>query len=754
MGWPRRFPSAATAAALALVACAGGAGCDGARPATATATRAAFGLDARPANPTCVATARAPRTAAVTLARVYANVALQNAVALAQIPGDPSRWFVAERMGPDGGDARIVSFDVDHPADQPRVVATLGPVAYVTEPDGEGGLLGLAFHPRFAQNGRLYVSWVKADPSSPSGVRSTVGWLTSRDGGAHFSGYQELFGFDQSTSHYHKGGGLAFGPDGMLYASFGDGGTGQDGLHHGQARDGFFAKIHRVDVDHAADGRPYAIPDGNPFAQGGGQDTTFAWGFRNPFRFSFDRATGELWVGDVGQERWEEIDRVVAGGNYGWPCREGAHDNILPPDPRCPTLAGIIDPVAELVHGGPEGNASAIIGGVVYRGKALPALVGTYLFGDFARRQLYAMKIDASSSAATAPTPLDDASLPQASWVDFAEDADGEVYALGMEGVIYELVAGSVDTGGFPARLSQTGCVDPGDPRAPAAGLLPYGVNVSFWSDGADKTRFMALPDGATIDLDADGHFSFPVGSVLMKSFRVGGKLVETRLFMHHGDDTWAGYSYEWLDDESDALLLSSSKQKRIGQTVWDYPSRGQCLLCHNEAAGRTLGPELGQLNGDFEYAATGRVANQLATLEHIGMFSSAFGPGPLVAYPDPAGGAPVDARARAYLHANCAICHRPGGPGIVDMDLRAATALFDTHTCDVEPAGGDLGVAGAKRLVPGAPAESLISIRPHAAAVGRMPPLASTVVDAAGLAVVDAWIAGLPGCPAAATAP
>ncbi len=363
------------------------------------------------------------------------------------------------------------------------------------------------------------------------------------------------------------------------------------------------------------------------------------------------------------------------------------------------------------------------------------------------------MKIDASGSAATAPTPLDDAGMPQAGWVDFAEDADGEIYALGMEGVIYKLVAAAVEDDTFPARLSETGCVDGADPTRPAPGLIPYGVNAPFWSDGADKERFMALPDGETIDFDDDGHFSFPVGTVLMKTFRIGGKLVETRLFMHHGDGSWAGYSYQWLDDESDALLLSSSAQKRVGKQLWYYPSRGQCMLCHNEAARRTLGPEVGQLDGDFVYAATGRVANQLATLDHIGMFSTAIGPGPIVAYPDPQGGAPVDERARAYLHANCAICHRPNGPGIVDMDLRMATSLFDTHTCNVAPTESDLGVAGAKRLVPGVPARSLISIRPHAATVGRMPPIGSSIVDEAGVGVIDEWIGSLPGCPEA-TAP
>ncbi|HEX8954417.1 MAG TPA: PQQ-dependent sugar dehydrogenase, partial [Polyangia bacterium] len=400
------------ATALWLVAALG---CDGSRPATAT--RAAFGLDVRPANPTCVAPARPPPTAAVTFARVYANVQLQSSVVLAQIPGDRSRWFVAERMGPGNSDARIVSFDAVSPADTPAVVATLGPLADVTQTDGEGGLIGMAFHPRFATNGRVYVSWVKADPAAVNGARSAVGYLTSSDGGAHFSDYQELFAFDQSTSHYHKGGGLQFGPDGLLYASFGDGGTGDDMLQHGQRRDLFFAKIHRIDVDHQENGKPYAIPDGNPFKHGGGQDTTFAWGFRNPFRFSIDRATNVLWVGDVGQERYEEIDAVKAGGNYGWPCREGMHNHVLPPDPRCPSLADLEDPVIEQAHNAAQGSSRAIIGGVVYRGKALPALVGTYLFADFAQRQLWAVQIDASSTAAAAPTLLNDSGTPQAGWV-------------------------------------------------------------------------------------------------------------------------------------------------------------------------------------------------------------------------------------------------------------------------------------------------------------------------------------------------
>jgi len=715
--------------------------CDGARHATTSG--AELGLDVRPANPTCLAPPRPPPSVPVTFERVYANVKLVNPVVMAQIPGDQTRWFVAERMGPDGGDARIVSFDTQEPDDDPAVVATLGPVADVTEADGEGGLIGMAFHPRFAKTGRLYVSWVKADAAAAHGARSAVGYLTSSDGGAHFGSYRELFAFDQSASDYHKGGGLQFGRDGLLYASFGDGGTQDDLLANGQRTDGFFAKIHRIDVDHAAPGKPYAIPADNPFARGGGQATTFAWGFRNPFRFSIDRATNELWVGDVGQDRYEEIDLVTAGGDYGWPCREGAHDLIAPPDPRCPKKTRLVDPFLEQAH---DGSSRAIIGGVVYRGKALPALVGTYVFGDFARRELWAAKIDSSTGAATL-TWLNESGTPQAGWVDFAEDADGEIYALGLEGAIYKMVAAPAEPDTFPDRLSKTGCVDANDPRSPAPGLIPYDVNAPLWSDGADKQRFMALPDGATIDVDADGHFDFPTGTVLMKTFLLRGRLVETRLLVRHDDGGWAGYSYAWLDDQSDALLLSSSREQRIGDQTWYYPARGECLLCHNQAAGWSLGLELGQLDGDLRYSATGRVANQLTTLEHIGLFSAPLGalPG---AYPDPGGNAPVEERARAYLHANCSICHRPDGPGIVDMDLRFSTPLADTHTCDVDPTEGDLGVAGAARLVPGAPARSLLSIRPHSVALGRMPPLATHVVDDAGLAVIDDWITLMPYCP------
>jgi uncharacterized repeat protein (TIGR03806 family) len=313
-------------------------------------------------------------------------------------------------------------------------------------------------------------------------------------------------------------------------------------------------------------------------------------------------------------------------------------------------------------------------------------------------------------------------------------------------------VAAGAPTGSssFPERLSLTGCVRQDNVKEPAEGLVPYGINAQLWSDGAEKQRFLALPDGAAITVGADGDFDLPIGSVLVKTFSVGQKRVETRLLVRHDDGGWAGYTYEWLDDETDAILLPSSKTKPVGAQTWYFPSRADCVRCHTEAAGRTLGLEIGQLNGDLVYESTNRVANQLKTLEHIGMFSTSLGkpPSELALIPDPFGSASLESRARGYLHANCSHCHRPGGGGRSNMDVRFTTALAQASACNAAPEAGDLGIAGAKLIVPGSPATSLVSVRAHALGSNRMPPLASSVVDQAGVGVLDDWIRALAGCP------
>ena len=707
------------------------------------AVRADFGLDTRPTNATCKALARPPSTVPVVFNRVFNNVTLPAPMMMAQIPGDPSRWFVALRQG------NIVSFPTTSPPNTPTPVLP-SPFA-PADLGSEGGLLGLAFHPKFAQNGRLYVTWTTT--GGVNNLRSVVGYLTSsKTGNAYdglsFTGYQEILGFDQTTAGNHKGGGIAFGKDGLLYLSFGDGGDGDDAFFHGQDKTTFFSKVLRIDVDNVPVGQKYGIPDTNPFKAGGGAPEVFAWGFRNPYRISVDRDSNQLWVGDVGQNHWEEIDRVDVGKNYGWPCREGRHDYLDMQQAHCPSTMGITDPIAEHQHV-PQ-NSRAITGGRVYRGKAVPGFVGTYVYGDYSKQELWGLAIDPVTGEAS-PTRLNP-SGPNANWVSFAEDNDGELYALGLNaGEIFKLAAAApAGPSTFPERLSQTGCVDAADPKKPAAGLVPYGVNSALWSDGASKERWMALPDGQAITVKSDGDFDFPIGTVLVKSFSVGGKRIETRLFMRHDDGEWGGYSYEWLDDESDAVLLPSSKTKSVGNQTWYYPSRSDCMSCHSTAAGRSLGLELGQQNGDFVYPSTNRISNQLRTLEHIGMLSAPLGQAvdQIVAYPDPEGTAPIDQRARSYLHANCAQCHRPTGPGGGDIDVRFGTSLGATKICNVDPQRGDLGIAGAKILAPGAPEKSILSARPHSPAANRMPPLATSVVDDKGLTVLDDWIRSVAACP------
>lgn len=693
-----------------------------------------FGLDTRPANTSCRIASRPSPPGPIGLQRVYANLSLvDGAVMIAQPPNDKTRWFAAQLKG------KVVSFPFVAPTSA-TVVADVPALAGIPlSLAGESGLLGFAFHPKFAQTGRLYVSWTSAD--GPTNERSRVGYLTSTDSGQSFTSYTNILVFDEPLVEHH-GGGLAFGPDGFLYASFGDGGE----PTNGQSKTGFFSKILRIDVDNVPAGKTYGIPTDNPFALGGGEPATFAYGFRNPFRFSFDRVTGDLWVGDVGAQLYEEIDLVKRGGNYGWACREGAHD--FGTDPSCATAKlGAIDPVAEL--GPTPTTASAIMGGIVYRGAAIPSLVGSYIFGDWPNQEVSKMSFDPTTGA-PAITKINDQGPPVAVG-SFAEDLDGEVYAVGLDGQIFKVVStANPDAGApalFPDRLSTTGC----DPRV-ATGLIPYTVTSPLWSDGADKERWLALPDGKTMNVGADGDFDLPIGSVAIKTFTVDAKRIETRLLVRHADGDWAGYSYAWLDDQSDAVLLSAGAKKDLGAgRSWMFPSRADCPRCHTAAANHILGIELGQLNVDFLYTSTNRIANQLKTFEHIGLLTAPLGTSAsqIVTYPSPTGtSGTLEQRARSYLHANCSMCHRSGGPTAFDMDLRFSTPFADTKTCNVPASTGDLGIAGARRLVPGDAAKSQISLRPHALDAQRMPPLVSGVVDVAGLAVIDAWIGAVTTCP------
>jgi len=332
--------------------------------------------------------------------------------------------------------------------------------------------------------------------------------------------------------------------------------------------------------------------------------------------------------------------------------------------------------------------------------------------------------------------------------VSFGEDMSGELYIVHLGGTLHKIVPGAGGGRQIPTQLSATGCVSASAPTQPASGLIPYSPTAPFFSDSAVKTRWLALPDGARIVVENDGDFTFPPGSVLMKNFRLGSTLIETRLFMRHNDGTWAGYTYEWNAQGTDATRVVGGKTVTVNGQTWEFPSETQCLQCHNQAAGRSLGLEIGTLNGNFGYA-TGRTANQLATLNFIDTLTPALTQpvAQLAAIPDPAGTAPVADRARAWLHSNCSYCHRPGGPTQASMDLRYSTAFGATNTCNIAPSLGDLGITNPKLIAPGSAATSIIVKRASLRDSNGMPPLATHQVDTAGVALLTQWIDNLTGC-------
>lgn len=659
------------------------------------------GPPTRPANPTCLAPARPSTGGSVGLEQIWSDQRFSEPVALLQAPGD-ERWFVVEQSGR----VQVVEDGVA------RVWLDLRDV--VEDAANETGFLGMAFHPDYAENGQVFVSYTRGTP-----YVSVVSRMYAIAGEADPEVEEVILTLEQPYSN-HNGGTIAFGPDGYLYLGFGDGGSAGDPLRAGQDKETWLGKMLRVDVD---GGTPYAIPPDNPYADGGGAPEIYALGLRNPWKFSFDRATGELWAGDVGQDAREEIDRIELGGNYGWSLKEGTACYYA--EEPCEG-GGLIDPIVEYNHR----QGVSVTGGYVYRGREMPGYQGSYFYADYVSGTIWALGWDPVTGEPD-PQVAIESGLAVAT---FGEGHDGELLvASHTRGTVYRLVAEAVgDTVVLPETLTETGCFDADG--EPVDALIPYEVNAPLWSDGAQKARWFAIPDGTTIALDADGDFEFPVGTVLAKEFSLGGERAETRLFVRHDDGEWAGYSWAW-EGGTTRLLAAGDAADFDGQT-WIYPSRAECLQCHTDVAGRSLGLEARQVDRRVDGDS------QLELWHTMGLISGEL---PDVA---PLSDATTESAARAYLHANCAGCHRPDGPGRGTLDLRVTTAFADMGLCDVPPEQGDLGIADAVLLAPGDPDRSLLVQRMKARDADRMPPLGTQIVDADGVGAMEAWVREIGGCP------
>lgn len=687
------------------------------------------GLDTRPVNLNCTAF-NLGGAAGVTLTPTFPNFIFNQPVAILQHPVDDQRWYVVEQTG------RVRTFQ-----EGDTTTSDLIDLSGQVTAGGEAGLLGMAFHPQFSVNGEIYLSYT--GPGSP--LISHISRVISPDNGLTITTGSEtiLLSVTQPFEN-HNGGWIAFGVDGFLYIGLGDGGSGGDPLGSGQDITTLLGSMLRIDVDNndPTRGTAYAIPFGNPFVSNldctSGCPEIFAWGFRNIWRFSFDSLTTALWAGDVGQDAREEIDLVSGGNNYGWNTMEGAA--CYPPGSTC-NIAGLTLPVWD--YGRTDG--SSVTGGYVYRGSTLPALYGTYIYGDFGSGNIWQLTPDGIGGYNNALLLSAGINISA-----FGQGRDGEVYVVSYgDGQIYSLTQASGAT--VPQRLSATGYVQADDATVPADCFIPYEINAPFWSDGAVKDRYFSIPDGTFVDISNADNWQLPPGAVTLKSFWLNGQPVEKRLLMRLANGQWAGYTYEWDDALDDYVRVIGGKTTTVGGQTWIFPSESECMNCHPAAAGRTLGLETNQLNRTTTYPRTGRTANQLTTYEAIALITPDLPDSvdQLPALPDPFDTqASLMQRAKAYLHTNCAQCHRPSGPTPSTMDMRFATPFAQMDLCDAPVQGTTLNIVDPLLIAPGNPDISMVLQRMQRRDTDGMPPLASAIVDTQGANLLQQWIDNLTVCP------
>jgi len=365
--------------------------------------------------------AGAPVAGTPTLTTVLVARGLSSPLDLKFAPGDRSRIFVVEQPGR----IRVIR-------DGTLVAAPFLDISGRISAGGERGLLGLAFHPGYAQNGRFFVNYT--DRSGDTHVAEFRGGPGTDTADA---GSERLVLFVAQPFANHNGGGLAFGRDGMLYIGLGDGGSGGDPFHNGQNLGTLLGKMLRIDVDR---GNPYAVPADNPFVStAGARGEVWAYGLRNPWRFAFDGGTGDLFIADVGQGQWEEIDVGLAsrrgGENYGWNITEGSH--CFQPSSGCST-AGLTPPILEYGHD----EGCSVTGGVVYRGCRMPGYQGTYFYADYCSHFVRSIRL----TNGQASDPRDwTAALGRGlnSPTSFGVDADGEAYIVDQDGEVYRIVPAS-----------------------------------------------------------------------------------------------------------------------------------------------------------------------------------------------------------------------------------------------------------------------------------------------------------------------
>lgn len=702
------------------------------------------------------------------LTNALGNLQFPDAISLAVPPGRTNSLFVVRKSG---------WIDVITNLMSPTATRFLD-ISARTFTDGECGLTGLAFHPDYGQNGGFFVFYTRTNTATAQmhNVVSRFQVDPANPWRALPQSEQMLIAARDYDST-HQAGDLHFGPDDYLYVSIGDGGGTWGASTNAQRVDrDMFSGILRLDVD----GRPeslapnphpsalggYWIPPDNPFigvTSFGGQSVSpgavrtefWAVGFRNPFRFSFDPANGRLYVGDVGNSLIEEINRVVAGGNFGWSRFEGTNQRTSLP-------AGVtyLPPLYQYRHGSAGGNqeflGDCVIGGVVYRGLKHPQLYGKYIFGDYVARHIWAM--NPSGTGVVRLMTADGGPV-----CFFTHPGNGELLVVERGGSpggrVSRLVRTQSGSTSLPQTLSQTGVFTDLATLATQEGILPYEINAPFWSDNAEKLRWFFLQDPeSVISRDAADLWTLPTGAVWMKHFEIEmtrgnpatRKRLETRFIVKTADSVY-GLTYRWRANGSDADLVPEGGADETLQIldggvtrsqVWHYPGRSECMVCHNATGESVLGFSTRQLNRNVTVA--GVPINQLTAFGNLGVFSPRHGSPaslPRLVAPTDAS-ASLELRFRSYLDVNCSYCHQPGGLGRGNWDGRFSTPLAQAGIINGSVLN-DLGIPGARVIAPGNLEASILWRRISEMDEYHMPPLATSALNLGGMELVRHYTLG-----------
>lgn len=668
--------------------------------------------------------------------RAFPKLQFNKPVHLVPFP-DRRRWLLVEEKG------LLWSFRAAEDVDKPELFADLRKELRVaaTVPGARGvdNSFAAVFDPAFATNRWCYVMYTMGATDRkplPNGTRVSRFTVTDAEQ-PRLDPASELVLLDWVAGG-HNGCDLQFGNDGFLYVSTGDAEdpAPPDKRRTGQDCSDLLSSILRLDVRGSAPGRPYAVPADNPFVgRPGLRPEVWAYGFRNPWRMSFDRPTGRLWVGDVGWERWELVFCAEKGGNYGWSVMEGP-ELCIPDAPLGPT------PVLPAAHAVPHPMAASITGGFVYHGKKLKGFEGWYVYGDWESRRIWANPVQGASLGGRV-----DLARTTSRIVAFAEEADGELLIVDHEaGGIHRLVpndkaAGNAD---FPRTLSATGLFAVVAEQKPAAGVVPYTINAEPWSDGATARRWIGIPNTEQIrfvdkNRDWPKESVWPTDSVLAKTLTLDGRKVETQI-LHYDGQGWAGYAYAWNAEQTDAALVPAEggAVELGGGRRWTIAPRAACLTCHNPWTGYALTFNAAQLDRD----------RQIETLQAWKILPDKLVRAKTLVDPRRAD-APLEERARAYLSVNCAHCHRFGGGGAARIDLRHELPLAETQAVGVRPGLGGFELKDPFIVCAGDPARSVLLYRMAKAGQGRMPHVGSETVDVEGVKLLAAWIASLGAAPA-----